>query len=180
MILIIMPAAFRIAFLLYAYLNGSISDHQINELATWIGESEEHQQIFTYMDHAFFINQARQQLLNWFSEFLKSRQWINQIYLIWSPWSFLQLASWALHFQQIPCIILPGLLLWHSGLFHFLSGSWEGTIDCRVRCAASSTPRFIPGIFATETNCYVYLKIKTDRTPTSKTFNVQKLLYFIQ
>ena len=64
MILIIMPAAFRIAFLLYAYLNGSISDHQTNELANWISESEEHRQIFTYMDHAFFINQARQQLLN--------------------------------------------------------------------------------------------------------------------
>jgi hypothetical protein len=64
MTLIIMPTAQRIAFLIYAYLNGSITDLQSFELRDWLEEKKENQDLFRLLNSPVYAAHARCELLN--------------------------------------------------------------------------------------------------------------------
>jgi len=64
MTLIIMPTTQRIAFLIYAYLNGSITDLQSFELREWLEEKKENQDLFQILNNPLYAEHARCELLN--------------------------------------------------------------------------------------------------------------------
>ncbi|MGC4035143.1 MAG: hypothetical protein QM764_04215 [Chitinophagaceae bacterium] len=61
---IIMPRSSRIAFLLYSWLNGSISTPQKIELSEWLEESKENVKFFNLINNPVFVKHARKELLN--------------------------------------------------------------------------------------------------------------------